>query len=123
MTIMQALGKIDSLKHNTYSQSDKVDWLNRLDGMVKAQIIDTHEGSEEILFPGYDGSTSLDTVLLVPAPFDEMYLRWLEAQINYHNGEISQYNESITMFNSVWTNFANWYNRKHMPKGSSFRYF
>ena len=113
MKIIEAISRLDALKFNTYTQSDKVDWLSRLDSMVKNLIIDTHEGAEAVTFTGYDDSTSLDTVLLVPSPFDEMYLRWLEAQIDYHNGEYDKYNNAIIMFNTTFEAYKSYYNGAH----------
>lgn len=115
MKIIEAINRIDDLKFNTFSQDQKVNWLSKLDSMVKTQIIDTHEGGEEVSFTGYDSDTDLQTQLLVKAPFDEVYLRWMEAQIDYHNGEIDKYNISITMFNTEFEAFENWYHRNHVP--------
>lgn len=115
MKIIEAITRLDALKFNTYTQSDKVDWLSRLDSMVKNQIIDPHEGAETVTFTGYDDSTDLDTVLLVPAPYDEMYLRWLEAQIDYHNGEYDKYNNAIIMFNTTFEAYKRYYNGIHKP--------
>ena len=115
MRINEAIHRLDSLKFNTYSQSDKVDWLSRLDYMVKQQIIDTHEGGGCVSFHGYDENTSLDTVLLVPAPYDEIYLRWMEAQIDYHNGEYDKYNNAIIMFNTAFEAYQSHYNSTHKP--------
>lgn len=122
MKISEAISQLDELKHNTYTQSNKVQWLSRLDAMVKKQIIDTHEG-EEVIFNGYDDSTDTNTELLIPAPYDEVYLRWMEAQIDYHNGEYGKYNNSMDMFNTSYNAYQNEYNRTHMPKGKSIRYF
>lgn len=115
MKIIEAISRLDALKFNTYTQSDKVDWLSRLDSMVKNLIIDTHEGAEAVTFTGYDDSTSLDTELLVPAPYDEIYLRWLEAQIDYHNGEYDKYNNAIIMFNTTFEAYKSYYNGIHKP--------
>lgn len=115
MRIIDALHKIEELKFNTFSQDQKVSWLSTLDQMVKTQIIDTHEGGEDVTFTGYDGDTDLQTELLVGAPFDVVYLRWLEAQIDYHNNEIDRYNISITMFNTELEAFETWYHRNHRP--------
>lgn len=123
MKMNDAIIGIDSLKHNTYSHTDKVQWLSRLDWMVKKEIIDTHEGAEAVDFKGYDDSTNLETELLVPAPYDEMYLRWMEAQIDYHNGEYGRYNNSIDMFHNAYESYQNHYNRTHMPIGKQFKYF
>ena len=122
MKIIEAINKADELKFNAFSQEQKVSWLSRLDHMVKTQIIDTHEGGEAVDFTGYDGDTDMHTILLIPAPFDEVYLRWMEAQIDYHNGEIDKYNISITMFNTEYEAFANWYNRKYMPVSQGRRF-
>ena len=121
MKIIEAINEIDSLKHNTYSQDNKVSWLSRLDAMVKREIIDTHEG--EVTFTGYDSLTDLQTELLIPAPYDEAYLRWLEAQIDYNNGEYDKYNNAIEMFETAFEGFRNYYNRTHMPKGKKFKFF
>lgn len=115
MKINQAITRLDALIFNTYTQSDKVEWLSRLDTMVKKQIIDTHEGAENVIFTGYDDSTDIQTELLVPAPHDEMYLRWLEAQIHYYNGEYDKYNNAIIMFNTAFEAYQAYYTRKHLP--------
>ena len=123
MKIIEAIDQIDSLKHNTYSRRDKILWLSRLDSMVKRLIIDTHEGGEDVVFEGYTDTTDPETELLVPAPFDEIYLRWLEAQIDYANGEYGKYNNSILMYQASYDGYANYYNRNHMPKGKTIKYF
>ena len=115
MKINEAINRLDSLKFNTYKQDDKIDWLSRLDNMVKKQIIDTHEGAESVSFTGYTADTPLDTVLLVPAPYDEVYLRWMEAQIDYHNGEYDKYNNAIIMFNTAFEAYQKHYNSAHKP--------
>ena len=115
MTILEALNRIDALKFNTYTISEKMEWLSTLDSYVKSLIIDNHEGGEAINFAGYDDKTDINTVLLVPAPFDEIYLRWMESQINYHNGELDKYNASIVLYNTVFDSYANFYKRNHKP--------
>jgi hypothetical protein len=123
MKVREAIDRTDSLKHNTYTESEKVEWLSRLDGMVKQQIIDTHEDGEDIIFDGYTQKDSMDTVLLVPMPFDEVYIRWLEAQIDYYNGEIDRYNNSIAMFQSAYDAYSRHYNRLHLPKTEKLKFW
>ena len=123
MKIIEAIDTIDAQKHNTYSYREKVTWLNRLDGMVKRLIIDTHEGGEDIVFEGYTENTDPTTEMLVPSPFDEIYIRWLETQIDYSNGEYDHYNNSVLMYQTVYDGFRNWYNRNHLPKCGKVKYF
>ena len=122
MKIIEAINRIDSLIHNTYSQSEKVAWLSEVDWDVAKNVIETHEGNDST-FTGYDDSTDLQTELLMPAPHSKAYLLWLEAQIHYYNGEYDKYNNAMAMFNTVCEDFKKYYNRTHMPKGKKFKFF
>lgn len=123
MKICEAITKIDTRMHNTYSEETKVEWLSKLDWMVKKNIVDTHVGGESVLFGGYDENTEMETELLVPEPFDELYIRWLEAQIHYANGEYGKYNNAILMFNTEYQAYADYYNRKYTPMSSGVNRF
>ena len=123
MKIIDAINRIDSLKHNTYSQSDKVAWLSEVDCDVAKNVIATHNGGEDIDFTGYDDSTDTQTELLIPAPYDKVYLLWMEAWIDYYNGEYEKYNNAMAMFNTAYDGFKNYYNRTNMPKGKKFKFF
>jgi hypothetical protein len=123
MKLREAIDRIDGLKHNTFTQGEKVMWINQLDGRVKAEIIDTHEGGDDIPFSPYNEKNDLGADLLIPEPFDSVYIRWLEAQVDYYNGELGRYNNSIAMFNEEYSAFQRHYNRHHMPKGRGFKFF
>ena len=116
MTIIEAISLADTLKPNDFNQLDKVRWLSNLDGLIKRSIIDTHEGSEDIQFSEYNESTPLDTVLLVPAPFEDIYIKWLEAQIAYHNNDYARYIISSTAYNTIYHEYTKHYKEHHMPK-------
>lgn len=122
MTLIEAINRLDALKFNAYSQSEKISWLSKLDMMVRTQILDNHEGHPAPSFSGYTEDTPLNTVLLVPAPFDEMYLRWMEAQIDYYNGENERYNNAIVLFNALFDSYANHYTRNHRPRSAGSRF-
>jgi hypothetical protein len=123
MTILEAINRVDTTKPNSYTQIEKVDWLSTLDGIIKNEIINTHEGGEAIVFEGYTPDTNLDTELLVPAPYDEIYIRWLEARIDYANGEYKKYNNSTMAYNTAFEKYSSYYNRINMPIGKKFKFF
>lgn len=123
MTIIEAINAIDALKPNTYGTPEKIGWLSRLDGKVKREIIDTHEGADAVVFDGYNEDTPLDTKLLVDAPYDEIYLMWLEAQIDYTNKEYGKYNNSVIQYNNSYSAFWRYYNRTHLPLSAPRKYF
>lgn len=123
MTLIEAITRIDTLKPNTYTQQEKVKWLSTLDGIIKHEIIDTHEGADEVDFGGYDENTNIATELLVPAPYDDIYIRWLETRIDYTNGEYARYNNGVKAYNDAYSAYSRYYNGKHMPKGKKFKFF
>lgn len=121
MTIIESLNMADALKPNTYDQMTKIQWLSQLDLMVKHDVYDTHDVVSPI-FSGYNQDTPLDTVLLIPSPYDRVYQRWLDAQIDLANGEIDRFNASILLFNKDYTEFINDFNRKYRHKNKSQRF-
>lgn len=123
MTIQGAINHIDAVKPNGYSQDEKIRWLSTLDGVIKAEIIDTHEGAEDVAFEEYNETTPLAQALLVPHPYDDVYVKWLEAQIDYANGEYGKYNNSITTYNAAYLAFVKHYNRTHKPISKKFTHF
>ena len=121
MTISQAISRVDDLRHNVYSHQDKIRWISTLEHTVVRQVLQEHEGGE-INFDGYTPEKDMQTQLMVKAPYDDIYIRWMEAMIDYHNGEIASYNGAIALFNAAFDNFKAWYTRTHMPlqKGRRF---
>lgn len=123
MRIIDAIGRIDRLKPNGYAVQDKTWWLSTLDGRIYTEIIEPHEGGEDIVFSGYKEDADPTTELLVPMPYDNVYIYWLEAQIDYANGEYNKYSNSMSMFNEAYGAYEKYYNRTHMPKGKKLKFF
>ncbi|MBR6050766.1 MAG: hypothetical protein IKP68_06130 [Clostridia bacterium] len=116
MTIIEAINRTDAVKPNQYTQEEKIRWLSILDGMVKKEIIDVHEGADLVPFTPYAADTALDTVLLIAEPYaQEAYTAWLSAQIDYSNEEINRYANSMAAFNAAYSAYSAWYNRTYMP--------
>ncbi|MBQ9747547.1 MAG: hypothetical protein IJV98_02070 [Clostridia bacterium] len=123
MTLAEAIARLDTLKPNAFTDTEKRRWLTTLDGRIKNEILDMHEGGEAILAPVYDENADPMTVLLVPPPYDEVYLRYLEMQVDYANEDYTKYNNSSVLFNEAYTAFERHYNRRVLPIGKAFRFF
>ena len=88
MFIKDAIGIIDTLRPNQYADEDKVRWLSVLDGKAVAEVIETHEGGEDVQWEAYT-IADYEKELLIPAPYDyEVYINWLMAQIDMANAEV-----------------------------------
>ena len=123
MTIQEAIALCDELRPNHYPEEMKIRWLSKLDGRIFRELLQTHADCPVDRFDGYNATTAEDTVLLVPAPYDEdVYNYFLQAQIDKENGETTRYNQSITMYNAAYRAYANAYHRDHMPLSQGSRF-
>ena len=124
MTINEVIEYVDTVKPgNGVDRAMKIKWLSTLDLRIKKEIIDLHGGGCDTVFNGYGESTPGDTVLLVPAPYEALYIHWLEAQMAYINGEFNQFNNAITMYNAEYASFASAYRREHRPSAPKLKFF
>ena len=109
MTIAQALDTVDRLTANQVDAGHKVAWLSTLDGTVHQEILAPHGAAGT--FPGYPPGTDMDTVLLVPPPYDVVYRWYLEMLIHDANGEMTRYNNAAEKYNAALLAYADYVNR------------
>lgn len=111
MTPKKAIEIVDRLKPNSYGEEDKLRWINELDGMVQKLVIQSDKVTE-CAYP-----EDMDKELIVTAPFDDVYILFLEAKIDYHNREYANYNNSAMMFEAQFSEYKKDYIRNHRAKG------
>ena len=121
MTVIEAINRIDALKLNTFGPSEKVKWLSELDAIVKSEIIDAHEGADKVEFSEYT-EEDLTRELLIPSPYDRVYIHWLESKIDYWSNELKRYNNSAATFNAAYESYARHYVENHKPIGRGTRF-
>ena len=122
MTISEAIDALDAGQSNTFSRQEKIGWLSRLDSLVQKELADTHGGGQPA-FAGYTAETDPQTVLLVPAPWDEIYLHYMQAQMDYLSGDMTRYANAAALYNACFAAYRNYFNRTHCPKGRQWQYF
>lgn len=75
------------------------------------------EGAPEF----FDGIESEAYELSVPVGYTALYLHYLEAQIDYWNGEITKYNSSGKMFEDAYWAWRDAFNRDHPTRAKRWR--
>ena len=123
MTIIDAIHRVDGIKPNGFQMQEKLFWLSTLDGYVKSELLDPRAGAPAEKFAGYGEHTPLTQELLVPHPYDELYIRYLEVQIDCANGEYEKYNNSTALFNAAWEAYAKFVARTQKPRAQGFIHF
>lgn len=117
MTILQALAEADRQSPNEINTEQKLRWLSTLDGQIQKELLEAYQG-ELAPFSGYNAGTELRTTnLLVPFPFDDLYLRYLVMRIDLEQGELERYNNDAAAFNRIWQSYAAHHGRTHDPLG------
>ena len=132
MTPYVAIAEADALQPNYYETEQKLKWLTRLDQQIKREILDTHERNAEDPLNfftegvGYESYAQEDwsaIPLLVPPPYDEIYIHWLCMQIDLYNQEMEKYNNAGALFSAAYDAFAKAWHRSHRPKSVKRRFF
>jgi hypothetical protein len=111
MTPNKVIEIVDRLKLNSYSEEDKLRWINELDGMVQKLVFQSDEIKE------YSYPEDMDKELLIDAPFDNVYALYLEAKIDFYNKEYGNYNNSAMAFEALFSEYKKDYIRKHPARG------
>lgn len=116
MTLTQAIHQADLARPNELEPELKLAWLSALDGQIHRELLSAHLGPVPDL-PVYGPETDPETELLVPGPWDELYVRYLLMRIDLENGELERYNNDAACFNRSWRAWAGDYVRTHTPLG------
>ena len=105
-TVNRVTAYIDRVKPNVYTDEDKFNWISTLEGLVAREVM-----GEEV--PEYEFPKDVDTELMVPSPFDDIYQLYVGAMIDFHNREYDQYNNTAAMFEERLEQFKAWYIRNN----------
>ncbi len=106
-TLQQALTRIDVICPNAWDETAKLLWLNECESMIQTRILGV--APEQCIT--YDADTDRSTALLVPAPFDRLYVYYVIAMCDYAAHETAHYADSMMLFNAALDEYAKWYQR------------
>ena len=112
MTINEAIARVDDLRDNTMAPNIKIACLQMVDQQVYHEIIKGRVGADAVTLPDYSDDNG-ERVLLVPPPYDMLYVYRLEAEICYKNQEIDRQANALTRYNELMDAFAKQYAREH----------
>lgn len=114
-TLQQALSRIDAICPNAWDETAKLLWLNECESMIQTRILGT--APEQCIT--YDADTDRSTKLLVPAPFDRLYVYYVIAMCDYAAHETAHYADSMMLFNAALDEYAKWYQRTNGATAST----
>lgn len=111
MKLKDAIERVSGVKPHAFPEEALTEYINEVEGMVQLEVL--------LLDPRslirYDWEKDQETELLVNPPFDELYISYLEAKIDYKNGEYDKYQASQAMFEDQYLDFTIWFIENYHP--------
>lgn len=123
MKIIEAIEQTDASAPNTLTVGAKLKRLSDIDREIREEVICRHLPCPSEPFTGYDAESDMQTELLVPPPYDELYRFALAALVHYEYGEISRYNNDLACYESLRRAYSRRYNRDHLPTRGELRFY
>ena len=120
MTIAHAIARFDTLYPNEFPYAEKLRWLSVLDGQIFRDVLSVCPENAGRTFDGYALTADKKTELLVPFPYDDLYIKYLAAQCDKIHADVARYANSAAVFNAAYSEFAAHYNRTHPAKKRRF---
>ena len=111
MTVQEAITYACAVKPNAFDNDTLTRWLNEVEGMVQTQVLLLRV--EAVI--RYTYAQDANKTMLVRPPHDKLYPAYLEARIDYANGEYNKYQNTMQMFNSFWGEFLRWFALVYRP--------
>lgn len=106
MTITLAISLVDELRPNTISDEQKAAWVMELD----SQIAERLDAEPRV----YDWPTEAGELML-PSPYDRVYVLYLCCQVDYYNNETAMYGNDKVVYDEALSEAIAWWRRQHCP--------
>lgn len=99
MTIQSLINKVQEEKPNTFQTNKYLEYITEIEADVADQV--------NMDIPVYT-EDDLGAELIVPAPYDRLYVSYVKAMIDYANEEYASYQLNQMQHVQDFTDFVNW---------------
>ena len=115
-TMNEVIGELEEVKPNVITDEVKYKWLANLDGRISLQV---HMEDAPVTYVLPDDA---EKQLLVGAPFDDLYVLYCSAMVDFYNREYNNYNFSVMLFQERFEAYKAFYIQHHPTcKAGNFR--
>lgn len=105
-TLKEIIQRVGNEKPDAFDSPTKANWLTELEGKIALDCF--LMSPKEAQAVRYSWPKEQDKVLLVRFPNEEIYALYLEAMIDFHNGEPDRYQNTMERFNQAFLGFKQW---------------
>jgi len=107
MTLGEIIRYVDEVKPNAFSSEVKVVWLGELEYELQADVFGVTEDFASHTWENNGG----DEQMLLPEAWHKVYYTYLEARILAAEGEWSEYQNAMQLYNAFRGEYERWYDR------------
>lgn len=111
MTIRGAIRVIDADYPNTFDEERKTSWISRCEKQIISEIMLLNPADYDNYHWAYDA----DRELAMPEPYAQLYTLYVIAQMHLAYHEADNYQNTMQLFNRVWTECCGWYADTYRP--------
>lgn len=134
-TVAQIIEQYNAERPNQVADELKVLWLRKFEHIIINEVLISHEhdledenkkglkvvGSTLVIssagsFEKHIDNFGLDTYLLVPEPYDDVYLYYLDQRIALNNNDKTRYNTASIQYNNALLTYQQYVNRTYITK-------
>lgn len=115
-SLKSIIEQLDRIRPNEYTNEEKTQWVSNIEVQIAKEIFGATVSE-------YDWVTDQEETLLLEAPYEDVYIFWLLAQIDFHNGEFNRYNNELGNFHERLSDAQATYIRERRPAKRKFRWF
>lgn len=121
MKLGKVIETVNRIKGQQYDTEIMTSWINEIEGQAIDETVNRAEGFS-VEFKPFDYKNDMDAVLVIPDRFEDVYLNYIYAKIDFNNQDTERYNNDVAMFNAAYEAYSAWFRRTNMPKQrNSFR--
>lgn len=114
MNVGKLMETVTVLIGQQYDLEMLIGWLNEIEGQAIDQVINRAQGNDLQFIPYTEDDT--DRELAIPDRFQDVYINYIRAKVDFANQETERYNNDAAMFDAAWKEYAAWHIRTHLPK-------
>ena len=116
MKIGELIAYVTAVKGREFPPEVYDVWLNEVEGLVQTRVhLIPDEAVVRLVRDAEDPEAFNETVLSAPFPYDKLYAPYIEAKIDFANGEYDRYENSMAMFDQFFTEYMAHYAQVYRP--------
>lgn len=110
-TLVDVISKVDSIKPNVFSQSQKRDWIYGLEVQIREFKNLYTDEETDMLFLNDENAT-----LCLDMQWTDIYVYYLMSMIDMANCDVVMYNNNTALFNEMLKSWQKKFRRENVPE-------